>query len=123
MTGGVTYYDNGIQIPLQGNAYNIATGYKKYVDCKLITDGKDPASITNDVLISLGECTVRTGIDALIEAGFETQVSLKHNDWRLDAVISLSKWDKERVVFTNNKFTLGVGIVFRGYFGIMRFLQ
>ena len=113
ITGDVAYYQNGIQIPIEGLTYNIASGYKNYENCKVINDPKDPNTITDDLHLSLGECTIRTAIDALVESKYTTNVHIE-SPTTMDVDITLTQWDQETVEFSDGHLQLGLGLMVKG---------
>lgn len=113
VTGDFQYFTNGIQIPLDGIAYNIATGYQPYGSCATINDPTDRNTIQNDLHLALGECSVKTAIDALIAANFSTRIQISETV-SLNLLLGLAKWDKETITFTNGKLTIGVGLKMTG---------
>lgn len=116
MSGEVQYFTNGMIFPIEGHTFNLATGYKKYEECAAINDPTDPNLVQNDIHISIGECTVKTAIDSLIESGFSTNIDME-GPLSVTALVSLTKWDQQSIGFTNGLMTLGVGIAIKGKLG------
>jgi len=57
-TGPVKVFDTGLQVPAEGFAYAIDSGYKKIENCKEMKNYVDTANITSDFYFALGDCTV-----------------------------------------------------------------
>ena len=114
VTSDVTIYDTGIQVPLEGFVYNMSSGYKQIETCPVMTDYVDPKNVPNDFYAALGDCTVRSAIDALISSQFQYNVKINSAIANVDMMMSLDKWDQETVEFTKDNLKLGVGIIANG---------
>jgi len=57
-TGPVKVFDTGLELPVEGFAYAIDSGYKKVQNCKEMQNYVDPANVTSDFYAALGDCTV-----------------------------------------------------------------
>ena len=114
VTNQIDIYDSGFQVPLEGFVYNKSSGYKQIGTCPGFNNYVDPKNLTNDMYAALGDCTVRSLIDALAESGFQYNMKLSNSVVKVDLMLSLAKWDNYTVEFTKDNLKLGIGIVAKG---------
>lgn len=117
ITHPLKVFDTGIQIPVEGFTYAIDSGYKKNENCKEMKDYVDPANVTSDFYAALGDCTVKSVIDAQAEHGSKFDLKEKTPVADIDVIVQLQKWDGTSVEFYHDNLKVGVAIVATGMVG------